>query len=79
MMTLKEKCNKVPEIIFCLGSHMGCIISKTGKSWGWGGRKGLWSSRLRQPPGHGGESGGFQRAEARLCCQRNYSLRYSSN
>lgn len=67
MMTLKEKYNKMSEIIFCLGSHIRCNIGKTGKSWGWGGRKGLWSSHLQSPPGRGGKTGPFRGAATWLC------------
>lgn len=83
-MTLKEKYNKMPEIIFCLGSHTSCNIGKMGSgegsmSWGWGGRKWLWASCLQQPPGRGGKQGlsrGFATREAIMC---NRFLRYSSN
>lgn len=66
------------EIIFCLGSHIRCNIGKTGKSWGWGGRKGLWPSHLQSPPGRGGKMGPFRGAATRLCYQRHYNVQLLS-
>lgn len=83
-MTLKEKYNKMPEIIFCLGSHTSCNTGKMGSgegsmSWGWGGRKWLWASCLQQPPGPGGKQGLSRGSATREAIMCNHFLRYSSN